>query len=154
MKITSHTNSLLVEPAGEEKISDRSLGYVCQYTKDSLFDLVTSAFIESGVTKATLAKRLGKDPAQLTRILHASGNWTIETCAELLFAINGSFLKFEEHWPLSMPEAENRTPTLARSFNVSIHLASGSVENMKILFGPGHEPTKTNWNQGTLLCVN
>jgi plasmid maintenance system antidote protein VapI len=154
MKITSHTNSLLAEPAGEERISDRSFGYVSQHTRDSLFDLVTLAFIESGVSKATLAKRLGKDPAQLTRILHASGNWTIDTCAELLFAINGSFLKFEQHWPLSMPEAQDRTPALARSFSVSVHVSSGSLDNMKILFGSGHEPTKTNWTQGTLLCVN
>jgi plasmid maintenance system antidote protein VapI len=154
MTTTSQANLLLVEPDGDERIQARSLGYVAQFTRDGLFDLVTSAFIESGVSKATLAKRLGKDPAQLTRILHASGNWTIDTCAELLFAINGSFLKFEEHWPLSLPEAENRTPALTRSFNVSVHLASTSFENIKIVFGAGHEPTKTTSVQGTLICVN
>lgn len=101
----SQNPSLLAEPSGDEKISGRALGYASQTAKDSLFDLVTRAFLESGISKATLAKRLGRDPSQVTRLFRSSGNWTIETCAEVLFAINGAFLKFEEYWPQHLETA-------------------------------------------------
>ena len=100
MNTISQTHSFLAKPTGEERVSKRALGYVAQAAKDDLFDLVTRAYVESGISKATLAKRLGKDPAQITRLLGASGNWTLDTCAELLFAIRGSTLRFQEFWPL------------------------------------------------------
>lgn len=86
------STSVLDKPVGDEKVSARSLGYACEYAREELFDLVLRKCVEAGVTKATLARRLGKDPAQISRLLGASGNWTIDTFAELLFAIDGSLL--------------------------------------------------------------
>ncbi|PSS59833.1 hypothetical protein C6558_36015 [Ensifer sp. NM-2] len=115
---------MLAEPTGEEKISGRALAYVSQTAKDNLFDLVTRAFIEAGISRATLAKRLGKDPSQVTRLMTSSGNWTVETCAEILFAINGAFLRFDEHWPQKLEtENESWSPTcfLTKQVTVVVH---------------------------------
>lgn len=75
----------------DEQLSKRSLGYATEQAREQLFDMVTQSYIEAGVSKATIARRLGKDPAQISRLLSASGNWTIDTVAEILFAIDGSF---------------------------------------------------------------
>jgi len=102
--------SILAEPAGEERLSARTLAYVSEAARDQLYDLVVQNCIETGVTKATLAKRLGKDPAQISRLLGAPGNWTIDTFAELLFAINGSMLQASSYLPLRAAVSNRRAP--------------------------------------------
>lgn len=92
--------SYLAEPHAEDRIPVRTLGYITEAARDDLYDLVVRKFMESGISQSTLAKRLGKSPAQISRTLGASGNWTIDTCAELLFAIDGSTLKFAHYRPL------------------------------------------------------
>jgi len=96
---TFHETSLLAEPSGDERIDERALGYVTQTARDDVFDMVANACVEAGVTRANIARRLGKDPAQVSRLLNSPGNWTIDTIAELLFAIDGSFLRPARHWP-------------------------------------------------------
>lgn len=92
--------SFLAEPTNDERVSLKALGYVSEATRDAMYDLVVRKFMESGISQVTLAKRLGKNPAQVCRTLGASGNWTIDTVAELLFAIDGSLLKISSHQPL------------------------------------------------------
>lgn len=92
--------SFLAEPVVGQRISPRSLAYISEATRDALYDFIIQRFVESGLTKAELARRLGKDAGQLTRTLGAPGNWTIDTCAELLFSIDGSMLTFGQSWPL------------------------------------------------------
>ena len=145
----SRQNALLAKPAGDERIPERTLGYVSQYTKDAMFDFVTTAFIESGLSKSSLAKRLGKDPAQLTRILHQPGNWTIETCAELLFAINGSLFLIDEYWPMQMKECQDRSPVAWRQASNSAVMSNGTTVAM-VSFSPSIKPSETIWGQGEL----
>jgi hypothetical protein len=92
--------SFLAEPKDDKRLPLQALGYVSEATRDGLYDLVVRKFMETGITQATLAKRLGKSPAQVCRTLGASGNWTIDTVAELLFAIDGSMLRVSSHRPL------------------------------------------------------
>ena len=42
---------------------------------------------EGKVTRASIARKLGKDPAQITRWLSSPGNWTLQTMALLLAAM-------------------------------------------------------------------
>jgi hypothetical protein len=97
---TSARPSLLSEPHGDVPISERALAYVGTTTKMEFFDLVLRAFEEANISQATLAKRLGKRPEQISRLLGAPGNWTIETAGELLFAIDGSLARIERRWPM------------------------------------------------------
>jgi len=73
-----------------------------------MYSFVVEKFLEqernSGLTKAALARRLGKSPDRISRLLGAPGNWTIETVSELLLGIAG-----EELIPHSKP-VEGRTP--------------------------------------------
>jgi len=39
------------------------------------------------INKTLLAKRIGREPAQITRWIGAPGNWTIETISDLLLAM-------------------------------------------------------------------
>src|SRR5688500_10676436 len=50
---------------------------------------------EDGVDQQWLADRLGKDKGNMSRLLKAPGNLTIETVADLLEAMNGRLTAFE-----------------------------------------------------------
>lgn len=97
--------SYLAEIHGDQKLPARTIGYVSESTRDALYDLVVRKFMETGITQAVLAKRLGKSPAQICRTLGASGNWTIDTVAELLYAIDGSMLKVSSFQPHTQAKA-------------------------------------------------
>jgi hypothetical protein len=42
---------------------------------------------ENKITKRDLARRLAKDPATITRLLGAPGNWTLDTVSDLLLGM-------------------------------------------------------------------
>jgi hypothetical protein len=100
--------AFLAKPEGDEQISEFAFGYVSEAAREEIFDYIVKAMIESGITKATLAKRLGKDPAQVTRILQAPANWTVDTLAELLFAIDGRMFRPDAYLPSHEPVANQR----------------------------------------------
>lgn len=128
--------SYLAEPNANDRIPVRTLGYVAEAARDDLYDLVVRKFMESGISQVTLAKRLGKSPAQICRTLGASGNWTIDTCAELLFAIDGSTLKFSHHKPLQEVKSNFRGSHCLAEYHDSVtplvrrpHGTFGSTRN-------------------------
>lgn len=123
MQTTSPRTPLLAEPQGDDRISNSTLSYVAESTRDELYDLVVRSCIETGISQARLAKRLGKDPAQINRILNSPGNWTIDTIAQLLFAINGSLLKAHSFLPMRQSLSNRQGPTCFGA-ELSIHTAS------------------------------
>ncbi|MCR5859752.1 hypothetical protein [Mesorhizobium sp. J428] len=110
MATTSRATSFLAEPVGDDPISERALGYVTEMAREAAFDLVATACVEAGVSRASLARRLNKDPAQVTRMLGAPGNWTLDTIAEMLFAIDGGMLRMSSYKPLEQPTSNRRFP--------------------------------------------
>lgn len=131
---TFQETSLLADPSGDERIEERTLGYVTQTTRDDVFDMVANACVEAGVTRANIARRLGKDPAQVSRLLNMPGNWTIDTIAELLFAIDGSFLRPERYWPQKEALSNRRHSTCvvegSESFGKVDWQANASTKNI------------------------
>ena len=79
----------LFKPIGDEPIAPALLSYVGRKLKNDFYHQVMEAFIKSGISQSDLARKLGTDKGQLSRQLSAPGNWTIDTVAKLLFAING-----------------------------------------------------------------
>lgn len=71
--------------------------YFSERAKNAWFDYIISKFISAsnndGLTKAELARRIGKRPEQITRLLGAPGNWTLDTIQELLMGISGEEMK-------------------------------------------------------------
>lgn len=134
----SPNTSILAEPIGEDPISQRTLGYVSEGARDDMFDLVLRNCVESGISKATLARRLGKDPAQVSRLLGAPGNWTIDTVAELLFAIDGRILKVDSCWPMREPISNQRYSqwidgaSKTRNLDLSHIMVTGALVNCTV----------------------
>lgn len=71
-----------------DKIAPHDLIYISQRAKNNCYDFIMIRFLKSGITKSELARRIGKDPAQINHVLASPANWTIKTLAELLAGIS------------------------------------------------------------------
>jgi hypothetical protein len=77
--------------SNDDPIPPGKIAFFRERFRDHLYDLVLSEFLKregDGLTKATIAKRIGRKPEQITRWLGAPGNWTVETVSDLLLAIS------------------------------------------------------------------
>jgi len=75
-------------------------------TRNKLYDFVLRRFLaekRNGLTKAVLARRIGRKPEAITRLLGAPGNWTIDTVCDLLLGISGEELLPDARSPLDGP---------------------------------------------------
>lgn len=125
----SHQISLSQE-LDADTIPASALAYVGQRAKNSYYHFVMSKFREHKVTQAQLARKIGKNPAQMNRLLASPGNWTIETIAVLLAGICS-----EEVVPSSSPfagraRANGRAYDLPKNDSPKL-LQSGSVTSNK-----------------------
>src|SRR6202030_4527223 len=80
--------------------------------------LVIREFGKSGLSQADLARRLGKSPEVISRLLARPGNWESDTFSELLFANSGAVAAYRVDYPLSRQlfgsvELSNITPISA-----------------------------------------
>jgi hypothetical protein len=91
----------LSEPIGIARISAGTLGYVCARNRQRQYDLVIGEFKKSSLTQAELARRLGKSPEVISRLLARPGNWESNTFSELLFAISGAVPAYGVDYPIS-----------------------------------------------------
>jgi hypothetical protein len=82
-----------------EIISDGTFAYFCSRNRMQAFSVVNQEFERSGITKAELAKRMGKGQDRVCRLLGAPGNWTLDTVSELLLAISGAQLVYSIAYP-------------------------------------------------------
>jgi hypothetical protein len=75
----------------DEVVPKRTIAYFTRRLQHHLHELVIREFYrlaDTGkMTPGRLAKRLDKDPAQITRWLGAPGNWTLDTWAQLMVGI-------------------------------------------------------------------
>lgn len=88
---TSRKKPFLSEILNDEPIPIGKLAYFRERFRDRLYELVVEEFLkkeESGLTRAEVARRIGRRPEQITRWLGAPGNWTLETVSDLLLAIS------------------------------------------------------------------
>ncbi|SRR5216684_4605039 len=97
----------LSEPEGTDKISIGTLGYIRTRNKQRAYNLVIKEFKKSGLRNADLAKRLGKAPEVVHRLLSRPQNWGIDTLSDLLFAISGAVLRFSSDHPLESAVANS-----------------------------------------------
>lgn len=73
-------------------IPPETISYLVARCKNRVYNYVLLKFMEKvekeGLTKAELARRLGKRPEVINRLLGAPGNWGLETVTELLAGIS------------------------------------------------------------------
>lgn len=95
---TSQT-SFLSEIVSGQAIPLGKLAYFRERFRDRLYELVVSEFLRKEkageLSRADLARRIGRKPEQITRWLGAPGNWTLETVSDLLLGITKAELDFK-----------------------------------------------------------
>src|SRR5262249_21653989 len=75
------------------------LAYVCARNRQQSYNLVIGVMKESGISQATLARRLGKAPEVVSRLLSRPRNWEQDTLSELVFAITGGGISYSIELP-------------------------------------------------------
>jgi len=89
--MTTSQTSTLSEKLMETPISVGTLAYFRERLRIGLHEMVFLEFRkqerDGRLTKAELARRLGKRPEQITRWLGAPGNWTLDTVSDLLLGM-------------------------------------------------------------------
>lgn len=80
--------------------------------RSRVFNFILKKFIEEskgGLTKAILARRIGKSPEVINRILGAPSNLTLDTVSDILLGISAEELKLSSDSPL-VPSPTNYDP--------------------------------------------
>jgi plasmid maintenance system antidote protein VapI len=100
----------LCKPQKGEKVSLYDLGAVRARNKNKAHSQCLELFEKSGLTKADLAKMLGKKPEQITRWLAGPGNITLDTLSDLVFALSGEFFVLEFRDDLARAKSNRCSP--------------------------------------------
>ncbi|MEC9165915.1 MAG: hypothetical protein VX596_02360 [Pseudomonadota bacterium] len=102
--------SFLTPPRDGQKTPFVTRAYFRQRQRDRLFDLVHAEFRKSGLTQAELARRMGRRPEVVSRMLGAPGNWRLDTVSDLLFAISGAEAAFTTRYPMAESASDAAAP--------------------------------------------
>jgi hypothetical protein len=109
----------------DEPLSQRSIFYCRERLRNRIFDCVIRALAErvasGATTRASIAKRLGKDPAQVTRWLSGPSNWTIDTISDLMLALDAELLMEHRLYEnLAMPNYRHPLADIGESSSPSL----------------------------------
>jgi hypothetical protein len=96
----STPNTRLHKPTSGERVPPDTRDYLRARAKRHAYDLVMRELKKSGITRAELARRLGRGADRVSKMLGGPSNWTIITLSDLLFAINAGVPKYEIDYPL------------------------------------------------------
>lgn len=123
----SRKTSWIGEIRDEAPLAPRHLGYYERKLRNDFHAAVLKLFQdEAGMTRADLARKLGKRPEQITRWLSAPGNWTFDTAAALALAMGSRFEV--KTVPLEDAPPANRHHPLAAYVPGSGAASSGKTE--------------------------
>ena len=155
---SSRAASSTTVPSRWEKLADHDLVYERQRLRTRLFETVLEVFVaryeSEGFTRSDLANILGKDPAQITRLLKGPGNWTIDTISDLMAALRAELTldrRLFEHIPkpnfrhdLAFSEARRAhdVGTVAETTisNLIVNTSSGGTAQVTVSGKPWIEP--------------
>jgi hypothetical protein len=88
------------KPVPGERVPADTRDYLRARAKRHAYDLIMRELAKSGISRAELARRLGKGADRVSKMLGGPSNWTIITLADLLFAINAGVPKYSVDYPL------------------------------------------------------
>jgi hypothetical protein len=102
--MTISQTPFLSKPTGDDRIPSAALAYIKARGRQQAFNLVHSELKRSGISQATLTRRLGKSPEVISRLLKRPGNWEQDTISEILFAICGASYDYDLQYPNAATE--------------------------------------------------
>lgn len=108
--ISSLKRRSLFKPIRGEKIHAFDLGVVRARNRNKAHSKLLELYNSSDLSKAELAKMLGKRPEQITRWLAGPGNLTIDTISDLIFALNGEHFSIQCEDDLSRGKSNHQPP--------------------------------------------
>jgi hypothetical protein len=108
--LISQQTSMLSNPSGDEPVPAGTLAYFQSRNRSRIYEAVLQEFLRSDIPQATLARRMGKRAEQVSRILGAPGNWTLDTVSDVLFAISGAEPVYGVQYPLKEPPRNYQQP--------------------------------------------
>lgn len=152
-------------PAKGEPIPVGTLAYARARARNKAHAQLLLAMKDSGITRADLARMLGKRPEQLTRWLGGPGNLTIDTLADILFATQGVMLDFVRDDVLAKPPRNNVgpdwldgaapkvRPQKASSAPAGSIRTKPAVATVTISIEAGANPASPTTSKGPELCT-
>jgi hypothetical protein len=137
MQVTTYqTQSSFADILSGEPLSEGTLAYFRERQRNRIHELVISEFLKSGISKADFARRIRRDPAQITRWLASPGNWELDTISDFLIGISGG--EFDPQ--ISYPAREEIQPEagpawLSRTQPSELQFDEASVSNPMLQIG-------------------
>jgi hypothetical protein len=83
------------------------LAYIKARGRQQAFNLIHSELKRSGISQATLTRRLGKSPEVISRLLSRPRNLEQDTLSELIFAITGGAISHRIDYPMLANQRPN-----------------------------------------------
>ncbi len=130
--------SEILDLDNHNEISLNKMAYFRERLRNRLHQVVLSRFLtledSRGFTKADLAHRIGKEPAQVTRWLNAPGNWTLDTVSDLLVGMaseldfTAAFLR--EKADMDVQKHHGPSESLASMTSPSLHAQPTSTSGL------------------------
>ena len=114
---TSRRTSLLSEISEGAPEPREKLAYFQARLQARLYDFVMSRFEDvaeqDGLTRAELARRIGRKPEIITRLFSSPGNWRLATVSDLLIGIAGEELEMGSASVLNRGRRNDTLPSWA-----------------------------------------
>jgi transposase len=98
------------EIKGNDPLSLGLLAYFRERQRNRIHEVVLSEFLDSGMTKTQLAKRMGRSLSRVTKWLAAPGNWEMDTVSDFLLAIRGAELEPSLSRPFEQAKRNYKQP--------------------------------------------
>jgi hypothetical protein len=136
----SQTTSLS-KPVGDERVPVETYSYFRARAKRFAYELAIKEFEKSNISKATLARRLGKGADRVSKMLAGPGNWTIDTLADLFFATSGGMPTFGVVHPLDQPIRNFRQPQWLTEIAGQVQTAAPITVTMQPINQAAHKVT-------------
>lgn len=109
----SQTTNWLNRPDHPERTSLDAEAYMRSRNQSLAHQMILAEFRKSGISQAELAKRTGKGPDIISRLIGRPGNWTLNTLSDLLFAMSAAAPSYSVSYPLSVTPANQTRPAWA-----------------------------------------
>jgi hypothetical protein len=112
MSMSISTTHVLSEIERGAPVPPEKLAYFQERTRNRLHSYILKKFDEQEragrLTKAELARRIGRAPEMVSRLLGAPGNWTLSTVSDLLIGIAAEELEPRSVSLLNRPQRNYR----------------------------------------------
>ena len=130
---TYQTQSSFAEISSGEPLSESTLAYFRERQRSRIHEFVISEFLKSGMTKAEFARRIGRDPAQITRWLANPGNWELDTISDFLLGISGGEFEPKISYPAEAKIQDQEGPDWLTSDDSMLESMGGSPDFKSVL---------------------